>query len=338
MDEPRVSVVLPVRDGMPFLPTAVASLRRQTLTGLEILAMNDGSVDASGEVLDTWGRQDPRVRVVHLPAVGLVTALEAGLACCRAHLIARMDADDVCHPRRLEMQLELFDTNPELGVVSSGVQFFPRSGIEEGFRIYEAWLNSLRTHDEMATERFVESPVAHPSAMVRRELLERVGGYRDNGWPEDYDLWLRLFEAGARFGKIDRPLYFWRDHADRLTRRDARYSTDAFLRCKAHFLVRGPLAEARGVVVWGAGQTGRRLSRHVADEGGSIDVFVDIDPAKIGRSLHGRPIVAPEVLPELLGSGTVVLAAVASRGARDLIRQRLNALGLTEAVDYWCVA
>jgi hypothetical protein len=267
-----------------------------------------------------------------------VAALNAGVICSRAPLIARMDADDISHPRRLELQLDALDRDPETGVVSCGVRFFPRSGVGRGFRIYEDWLNSLGTHEAMARERFVEAPVAHPSVMVRRELLEEVGGYRDTGWPEDHDLWLRLFEAGVRFAKLDRPLVFIREHGGRLTRTDPRYSTDSFLRCKARHLADGPLRSARSVVVWGAGQTGRRLSRHLDACGVAIDAFVDIDPDKIGRRLHERPVVSPDGLPPLLRHDSVVLAAVASRGARDLIRDRLDAMDLVEGVSYWCVA
>jgi FlaA1/EpsC-like NDP-sugar epimerase len=92
------------------------------------------------------------------------------------------------------------------------------------------------------------------------------------------------------------------------------------------------------VLIWGAGQTGRRLSRYLSEGGAHIEAFVDIDPVKIGRTLRNRPIVPPEELPGLLRSGTVTLAAVASRGARDVVRERLNALDLIEGRDYWCVA
>jgi FlaA1/EpsC-like NDP-sugar epimerase len=113
---------------------------------------------------------------------------------------------------------------------------------------------------------------------------------------------------------------------------------DGFLRCKAHYLLRGPLAGGAPVVVWGAGQTGRRLARHLLGGGAHIVAFIDIDSAKIGRSRHGRPVVAAEGLPHLLDRDTVVLAAVASRGARALIRSRLNGFGLVEGAGYWCVA
>ncbi len=300
--------------------------------------MDDGSTDGSGELLEDWASMDGRLRVLREPACGLVATLNLGLAACRAPLVARMDADDVSHPRRLEIQTAFLDDHPMVGVVSCRVTHYPRRGVGEGFRIYEQWLNSLLAHDEMFRERFVESPVAHPSVMVRRDILSSAGGYRDLGWPEDYDLWLRLFAAGVHFAKLDHGLFFWREHPGRLSRVHRRYSTEAFLRCKAHFLARGPLSNGRRAVVWGAGPTGRRLARHLIENGSEIEAFVDIDPAKIGRTARGRPVVDPDRLAGLIGDDTVFLAAVASRGARRIIRGRLDGLGLREGSDYWCVA
>jgi glycosyltransferase involved in cell wall biosynthesis len=338
MPSPLVSVLLPVRDAGPHLAGCIASLEHQSLSDFEVVAVDDGSVDGSGGALDAWARRDPRVAVLHRPAEGLVAALDAGLARCRAPLVARMDADDVCHPRRLELQAGLLAAQPEIGVASCLVRHVPWSGVGEGFRVYEAWLNSLTTPAAIARERFVESPVAHPSAVVRRELYEGCGGYRDFDGPEDYDLWLRLLEAGVQIAKVERHLYFWREHGDRLTRTDGRYSVENFLRVKARYLFSGPLAGAVPAVVWGAGQTGRRLSKHLLRGGAAIRAFVDIDPAKIGRSLRGRPVVGPGELASLLAGGAVVLAAVASRGARAIIRDHLSGLGLVEGEGYWCVA
>jgi len=338
MPTPVVSVLLPVRNAGPWLEPCLASLMRQTMADFEIVAVDDGSSDGSGAVLDRWAAQDRRIGVLHQKATGLVAALHRGLDHCRAPLVARMDADDVCHPRRFELQTELLGAHPEVGIVSCLVQHVPRHRLARGFRLYESWLNSLLSHEAMARERFIESPLAHPSVLIRREILEETGGWRDGEWPEDYDLWLRLFAAGVRFAKVARALFFWRDHGSRLTRTDPRYSVPSFLTCKAHHLARGPLSDDRRVLLWGAGQTGRRLSKRLAAEGITLRAVVDIDPAKIGRTLRGVPIIAAEELPPLIGNDSVVLAAVASRGARDLIRQRLVGLGLEEGRGFWCVA
>ena len=338
MESPLVSVLLPVRDPGPYLEECIASLGRQTLSNFEVVAVDDGSTDGSEETLDAWADRDPRVRVVHRDQEGLVATLNAGLELCRAPFVARMDADDISHPRRFELQVAEMEDLPWVGVVSCLVRHFPWKGVGEGYRVYEGWLNSLSSPEAIGRERFVESPVAHPSAMVRREVYQSVGGYLDTEWAEDFDLWLRLLEARVCISKVERYLYFWREHAERLTRVDARYSVENFLRCKAKYLLSGPLADCERVVVWGAGQTGRRLSKHLLRDGAPIEAFVDIDPEKIGSTLRKKPIIDPDELSALIGRGTVVLAAVGSRGARELIRARLNAIGLREGREYWCVA
>ena len=338
MTTPMVSVLLPVRNGGRWLEAGLASLTRQSLSAFEVIAVDDGSDDDSGALLDAWADRDPRFTVVHQPAEGLVAALNRGFEHSRAPLVARMDADDISHPKRLELQAARFANRPEVGVVSCLVRHFPSRSVAMGFRLYEEWLNSLVTHDEIKRERFIESPVAHPSVMVRREVLTEIGGWRDAGWAEDYDLWLRCFEAGVMFDKIDRPLFFWREHGGRLTRTDSRYSVPSFLRCKAHYLARGPLASFSKVVLWGAGQTGRRLSKYLIEEGVAIAAVVDIDARKIGGTLRGIEVIDPNDLPAHLDDDTVVLAAVASRGARKLIRSRLLELGLDEGKTFWCVA
>jgi len=336
--DPRVSVLLPVRNGGSWLQAGLESLARQTLTDFEVVAVDDGSTDDSARILLRWAARDRRVRLIRQPASGLVSALNNGLADCRAPLVARMDADDICHPRRLELQVEHLGARPDAGVVSCLVQHFPRREVREGFRLYEEWLNRLSTHDDMARERFIESPVAHPSVMVRTDILRDTGGWWDVEWPEDYDLWLRLFESGVVFAKIERTLLFWREHGSRLTRNDPRYSTAAFLRCKAHHLARGPLTGVSNIVLWGAGRTGRRISKYLLAEAVPIGAVVDIDPAKIGGTLRGIPVISPDELPSHLGGDAVILAAVASRGARNLIRAELVKLRLVEGDRFWCVS
>ena len=103
VDEPIVSVLLPVRDAEPFLAACIASLERQTLRAFEVVAVDDGSIDGSADMLEGWATRDPRVRLLRRQAAGLITALNAGLERCSAPFLARMDADDVSHPRRLEL-------------------------------------------------------------------------------------------------------------------------------------------------------------------------------------------------------------------------------------------
>lgn len=341
---------MPVRNAAPWLPEALDSIRGQTLRDLEIVAVDDGSTDESRAILEAAARKDPRIRVRETGAApGLVSALNRGVAESRAPLVARMDADDVSTPDRLEKQVALLARRPDLAGVSSRVEIFTAEGeVRDGTLRYEAWLNSLSTPEQISRERFVESPLPHPSVVVRRRVLLDAGGYRDVDGPEDYDLWLRLLGSGHRFAKVERVLLRWRDHPRRASRTDLRYSRDRFLGTKARALDRDVLSAGSPWVLWGAGPTGRKLARLLEHWHHRPEVVVDIDPRKIGRSRRGRPVIAPDELERRLARGSVersdetrralVLVAVARWGARDLIRDRLDRMQLQEGVDYWCLA
>jgi glycosyltransferase involved in cell wall biosynthesis len=319
---------------------AMDSLVNQTLRQMEIITIDDGSSDRTLEILQGWADRDERVYVLAREHEGIIPALNAGITLCRAPHIARMDADDRSHPERLAKQVEVLESDPGLAVCASLVEGFPVEHVREGFRIYIDWLNRLVSHEAITREIFIESPLAHPSVAFRKRWVEKVGGYQEHGWPEDYDLWLRLYLAGARFAKVPEILLYWREHEQRLTRTDSRYSVENFIRAKAHYLCQGPLVEKDSVIIWGAGQMGRRLSKHLERQGAPLTAFIDIDPGKIGRERRGRPIVSADNLRSLLEAAerSIVLAAVSSRGARALIRERLNGMGLREGVDWWAVA
>lgn len=337
---PAVSVLLPSYNSAETLPESLESIERQTLVDFEVVAIDDGSTDGSLEILRAWERRDGRFRVFTQPHQGIIHALNAGLEACRSPYIARMDADDRSHPRRLERQAAFLDAHPETAVVSCLVRAFPTEGVRQGFRVYLDWLNSLVAGEEISRQIFIESPLPHPSVTFRKDWVERAGGYQEHGWPEDYDLWLRLHLAGARFAKVPEVLLDWRESSARLTRTDSRYSLENFLRAKAYYLARGPLADREAVIIWGAGMMGRRLSKHLVREGARLAAFVDIDPRKIGRTRRGLPILSPEELPGwwVRYQRPVLLAAVGARGARPLIRARLEAFGLREGQDWWSAA
>jgi glycosyltransferase involved in cell wall biosynthesis len=333
---PAVSVLLPCFNVTETLSEALDSIRQQTLTDIEIIAVDDGSTDTTGELLQEASREDSRLTIISQPHAGIIPALNAGLAACRTPYIARMDADDRAHPARLEHQKSWLDQHPRVALVSCLVEAFPPRQVREGFRIYLDWLNALITHEDICREIFIESPFPHPSVMFRKEWVENVGGYQDHGWPEDYDLWLRLYLAGAEFAKVPATLLAWRERPDRLTRTDSRYSVENFIRARAYYLARGPLVSRDAVILWGAGMMGRRLSKHLIREGAPLVVFVDIDPKKIGNTRRGKPIIAPDNLPEWWAryQNPILLAGVGARGARELIREQLSLMGFIEGKDW----
>jgi glycosyltransferase involved in cell wall biosynthesis len=337
---PVVSVLMPCYNAVATLSSALESLNRQTLQDFELIIVDDGSTDGSLALMRSWAAADARIKLVNQVHGGIVKALNTGLEACQAGYVARMDADDLAHPNRLSGQVSFLDQHPDTALVSCRVRGYPPEKVRQGFEVYLEWQNSLLTDEDIRREIFVESPFAHPSVVIRKDWLLQVGAYQDHGWPEDYDLWLRLYLAGARFVKLPKVLLEWRDHAARLTRQDSRYSLENFLRLKAYYLLRGPLRGRETVFLWGAGMLGRRLSKHLLRQGAPLSAFIDIDPRKVGRTRRGLPVLSSQDLPGWWHRSPkpVLLAAVGARGARQLIRQQLTQYGLREAVDWWSVA
>ena len=328
---PRVSVLLPAYDAAATLPAALRSLARQSEARWECILVDDGSRDATAAIGHTAARADARLRLIHIPHGGIVAALQAGLLHCRAPVVARMDADDVMHRDRLAAQLGALDTDATLAAVGCHVRFFPRRGMTDGLRDYERWLGSIDGPSRVRADAFVECPVPHPTLVVRREVLAAVG-YRDAGWPEDYDLVLRLLAAGHEVGMVPRRLLAWRDGPARLTRTHPAYHQDRIVACKAAFLASGFLAGDDRYVLWGHGDTGRVLRRALTAHGQRPSHIVEVHPGRVGNQIHGAPVIAPDALAGL-PRGRLV-ASVSGAEARGLIRAFLTDLGWVELRDF----
>lgn len=335
MPEPAVSVLLPAYNAQATLAATLDSLLSQSFRDFEIVAVDDGSTDGTGEILRTFALTDERVRPFPIAHGGIVAALNEGLAQVRGRYVARMDADDLCHPDRLASQAAALDENPDLGLVACRVCFGGDRHECGGYARYVDWINGLLTPDDIALGRFRESPLAHPSVMFRADVPREHGGYRDGPFPEDYELWLRWLEAGVRMAKLPDELLTWTDSPGRLSRTHDNYSVDNFYRIKTEYLARW-LTEnnPHHPDVWlvGAGRVSRLRSELLTEYGVSIRGYIDIDPRKIGNIIHGRPIVPRSEAPAP-GAG-FILSYVANHGADAEIRKWLTPLGYREGRDF----
>ncbi|MBW2464402.1 MAG: glycosyltransferase [Deltaproteobacteria bacterium] len=332
---PQISVLLPYRDAGATIGEALASVLQDGSPHIEVLAVDDGSRDEGTRRVHERATKDTRIRCLESHGVGIVGALSRAASAARAPIFARMDADDVSLPGRFGAQLALLEAHRDVAIVAARVRNLADAPIGAGLERYVAWQNTLLTKADHDRDIFVESPVCHPSVMMRRDAFEAVGGYRESPWAEDYDLWLRLWQAGHRFMKVPEVYLEWRNRAGRLTHTDPRLSEDAFRRAKAHYLAPWIQAAGRPLTIWGAGPIGKRVARGLETHGVFATRFVDVDPKKIGRTARGVPIAA---IDSLRSGAETVLAAVGNARARGLIRADLDERGFVEGVDYRAVA
>ncbi len=332
---PLVSILLPAFDAGHTIDACLRSVRRQTLGSWECVVVDDGSGDDTAARVRAAAAMDGRFRLLSFPHRGLVETLNAGLEACRGVFVARMDADDLMHRERLAAQVAVLVADRGLTAVGCGVRVFPRSGMRAGRRDYERWLNAVDSEHRLRCEAFVECPVAHPSLMIHRAAL-RATGYRDRGWPEDYDLLLRLLGERARIGVVNRRLLCWRDTPGRLSRRSPRYSIESFTACKAEFLAQGILAGGEHYVLWGYGGTGKKLCRALRRHGKRPGLIVEVHPRRLGKVIAGARVVEPAALANVRDMPIVV--SVAGERPRGESRGALTAMGFRELTDFVCAA
>jgi len=338
-----ISILLPARNAAKTLPLAIESCLAQSLPDFELVLVDHGSSDNTFSLMKKYVRRDSRVRAARAPVgASFVRALNYCTREAEGDVLVRMDADDFSYADRLQCQIKYMAEHPEVAACGALVRIRLRqsdmSGVDPlpGYADYEKWLNELVTPEEVAAERYIDSPIANPTAMIRRESMEKYGGYEDVEWAEDYDLWLRMLQAGERIGKVDRVLLDWYDSDSRVTRTSDRYSQDNFLKAKAFYLAKEPLIQELGASVAGAGRIGKKLARWLKEFGVRVDCFFEVNERRIGNKIGGILVKSDNRMEE--AQGTVLIGAVGIPGARDKIRALALEAKFVEGKDFFCVA
>jgi glycosyltransferase involved in cell wall biosynthesis len=202
--KPRLSVVMSVYNGEQYLKLAIDSVLSQTWRDFEFIIIDDGSTDGSQEIIRSYA--DPRIKLLTQDKHGLVYSLNRGIKAAAAEYVARMDADDISAPKRFEKQMAVLAADPTLTIVGSNYEM-----IDDAGRMIETVVR-LTCDIDIKRQLFSHNPLCHGSVVMDKAAVVAAGGYQDVGPIEDYELWVRLFEHGARFASIPEALYRWRNN------------------------------------------------------------------------------------------------------------------------------
>ena len=189
MSTPVISVVMSVLNGELYLREAMDSILAQTFPDFEFIIINDGSKDATSDILRSYADKDARIRVYDQENAGLINALNRGCTQARGKYIARMDADDIAAPSRLAQQYKFMEAHPQVGVVGGAVQF-----VNNKSELVKLEDQILLDNNELQRELLERCVFWHPTVLFRTAIFHAVGGYRRVLDAEDYDLWLRIAE------------------------------------------------------------------------------------------------------------------------------------------------
>ena len=208
-----VTFLLPVYNGEKFLSEALKSIQDQTFKDFEVLIINDGSTDSSQSIIDDFAATDKRFKCIQRENRGLIKTLNEGLDVIQTKYIARMDADDICHPERLQKQMDFMEANPEVGVCGSRCLFFG---------LTEREIHYPLTHERIVATIPYGSPFCHPSVMYRKSVFEEHAIRYDESFKdcEDYKMWLDLSSL-TKMANIDDVLLYYRKHGESVSDQSA---------------------------------------------------------------------------------------------------------------------
>ncbi|MDN5202097.1 glycosyltransferase [Fulvivirgaceae bacterium BMA10] len=337
MTAPLISVLLPVRNAQGTITRAIDSILNQSFKDFELVIINDGSTDHTGDILKTF--HDDRMRIIQTAPQGIAPALNLGISESKCDLIARMDADDFSHPDRLLKQYDFLRTHDDIDIVSCLIKHVGDDQNQKGYLEHVRWLNDCVTSEAIFHARFIDAPLAHPSVMMRKSMLTKFGGYSNTPGPEDYELWLRLLHQGIRFGKVPLTLFHWYDSPQRLSRTHQNYHQDAFFKLKAKFIslhLKKYFQKLPTLWIWGTGKSVFQKSQFLADY--ELDVAAYIDVVKNERKPHfkTRPIFYFEAIPD---PGEIfILSYVSDRVGKKKILAYLINKGYRPGIDFYMMA
>jgi glycosyltransferase involved in cell wall biosynthesis len=198
MDSSAVSIVMPVYNAETYLAEAIDSILSQSFTDFELIIINDGSKDGSGDLIRAY--TDPRIRYLENDRNrGVIFTLNKGIQACSAPLLARMDADDISLADRIGKQYRFMNTHPHAVVVATKVELINELGKPIGYWKEDNAHSSLQDIREFLP---VNNCIAHPSIMARTSVMKEMTYMDHQPGAEDYDLWLRICARGLEIHKI----------------------------------------------------------------------------------------------------------------------------------------
>ncbi|MFK8039550.1 MAG: glycosyltransferase family 2 protein, partial [Crocinitomicaceae bacterium] len=317
-----ISIVMPMRNAMPFLNECIDSIIGQTISDWELVVVNDHSTDASEAVMQEYSNKDKRITILNAKGKGIIDALQQAYLHTSGQFITRMDADDIMPPKKLELFLEKLYHLPS-SVVTGKIKYIG-DNLREGYIKYENWMNGLMEKHSHYLEIYRECVIPSPAWMIERNLFESVGGFTPNTYPEDYDLTLRFYTHKIPIVAVQEVVHIWRDYQERTSRNDPNYAFNAFEALKTDYFLKTDYKQEELLVLWGGGKKGKNIALLLQKHGVKF-IWACNNPKKIGQDIYGQTMADVESVFDSNHSYQTIVA-VAQPEEQVLIKATLKQL------------
>jgi glycosyltransferase involved in cell wall biosynthesis len=331
--ENTISIIMPVFNEEKHLRACLDSILVQSCSDWELLAVDDASTDHSLDLLLTYNKKDPRIRVLENYEKGIIPALRVAVNAAKGSFITRMDADDYMPPHKLEaLRKPLLEKGP--GHLSTAlVEYFSDEfDLGPGYRRYADWLNQVIRQERNWEEIYRECTIPSPCWMCWRQDFFSAGAHNSNINPEDYDLAFRFYKSGLKITSVPDILHFWRDHARRSSRNLESHANQEYFRLKVPSFIEIDYDANRPLILWGAGRKGKEIAKMLLEKSLNFHWCCET-PAKWGHNIYGVIVESPQTIDRL--PNAQIILAVSAPSEQPGIHQHLTDKGLLPGKDFF---
>jgi len=325
-----ISIVMPMRNALPYLDECVRSIINQTYKSWELIVVNDHSTDLSYDVLSEFSKQDKRITILNATGKGIINALQQAYSKTSGTYITRMDADDIMPEQKLELMLNQLLKTPN-SIVTGKIKYIGEN-LREGYQKYETWMNTMMENNTHHHYMYKECVIPSPAWMTSRVLFDSIGGFTSNTYPEDYDLTLRFYKANIPIIAVNELVHIWRDYQERTSRNDPNYSFNSFEVLKTQYFIDIDYDKSKTLVLWGAGKKGKKIAQLLIEHHINF-IFACNNSKKINKDIYGMNMENIEtIFDENTNYQTII--AVANPQEQFEIKTRLKS-ELTNVESFW---
>ena len=332
MQSALISILIPFKNTERYLDECLQSIQKQTFSNWELLIVDDGSTDTSAKIVKHYADNDSRIQLISNHGNGIIEALKTGYKHAKGTFITRMDSDDIMSTNKLEQMQQSLQVHGVGHLALGQVKYFSKSGIGDGYKRYEAWLNTLTSKGSNFEEIYKECVIPSPCWMVYKTDFDRCDGFNSDIYPEDYDLAFRFYKQGLKCIPSNEVLHHWRDYAVRTSRVDAHYAENSFLELKVNFFLECSKVSKKKLILWGAGSKGKKVAQLLIEREIAFEWVCD-NPKKIGKDIYGQVLKSFEHLTILRNFQSII--TVANHEAQVEIEQYFKTREMTAMNDYF---
>ena len=333
MLDQRVSILVPFKNTSNYLSDCLDSILEQSYTNWELVIVDDHSTDRSFKIVENYAKKDPRVKLLKNKGIGIISALQTAYKNSVGKFITRMDSDDIMQKNKIEFMVNDLSQNGQGFIALGLVKYFCDTGVKDGYKRYEKWLNDLISKGTSFNEIYKECVIPSPCWMVYRSDFEKANGFDSNVYPEDYDLAFRFYEIGLRCIPTKNILHMWRDYPVRTSRTSPNYAENSFLELKIHYFLRLSYDSLKTLVLWGAGKKGKKLAGLLKSAEIPF-VWICDNTKKIGKRIYDHPLESWEKLSDLTTDSQSIIT-VANENSQKTIVTYFNSLQKKPMMDYF---